>query len=303
MQTTEVIIIGGSYAGLSAALTLGRSLRNVVVIDNGNPCNRQTPLSHNFLTRDGVPPAELAAIARIDVAAYDTVQFLTDTVEEVRPNGTNFEIKTVGGQILQSKKLILATGIIDILPELEGLKECWAISAIHCPYCHGYEYHSKKTALLADGEAVLEFLPLLRNLTDQLFLLTNGPSELGEQERYWLKQNQIELIETALEKLEHREGHLHTIQFQDGTTRPMDALYVRAGFRQSADWGGQTGCRLDSMGYIETNDFWQTSVPGLYAVGDNSYPMRSVSNAVAAGSFAAAMINRELASEQFPRHV
>ena len=301
MQTTEVIIIGGSYAGLSAALTLGRSLRNVVVIDNGKPCNRQTPLSHNFLTRDGVPPAELAAIARLDVAAYDTVQVLTDTVADVGRSGTNFEIKTAAGQVLQSKKLILATGIIDILPELEGLKECWGISAIHCPYCHGYEYHSKKTALLADGEAVLEFLPLLRNLTDQLSLLTNGPSSLSEKERRWLQQYQIGLIETPLEKLGHERGHLNAVYFQDGTTMPMDALYVRAGFRHSADWAGQTGCRLDAMGYIETNDFWQTSVPGLYAVGDNSYPMRSVSNAVSAGSFAAAMINRELASEQFSR--
>src|SRR5690606_19368783 len=146
------IIIGGSYAGLSAAMALGRSLRKVLIIDAGKPCNRQTPHSHNFITQDGKTPAEISSIARAQVAQYETVTFLSGFAVEGKKTNSGFEIKTEKGEIFESKKLILATGVKDIMSEIPGFAECWGISVIHCPYCHGYEVRNEKTGILANGD-------------------------------------------------------------------------------------------------------------------------------------------------------
>ena len=130
--------IGGSYAGLSAALSLGRAMRRVLMLDSGQPCNWQTPHSHNFLTQDGSPPAALAAVARAQVLAYPTVQLRNDLATGV--TGASFTVTTAAGPTVRAKKLLFATGICDLLPPVPGLATCWGISVIHCPYCHGYEY-------------------------------------------------------------------------------------------------------------------------------------------------------------------
>ena len=148
----DVIIIGGSYSGLSAAMSLGRSLRNVLLIDGGQPCNAQTPYSHNFITQDGVPPAVIAGKARRQVLDYGTVEFISDFAVSGRKFPAGFSVTTRTGRTYEAKKLILATGIKDNLPDIKGFSECWGISVIHCPYCHGYEFRGKKTAILADGE-------------------------------------------------------------------------------------------------------------------------------------------------------
>src|SRR5690606_1025740 len=138
---TEVIILGGSYAGLSAAMALGRSLiRNVLIIDNGLPCNRQTPQSHNFLTQDGQSPSVIREFAKAQVLAYPTVQWLDDTAVKGEKVQDGFLINTASGQSVMTKKLIVATGIKDMLPDIKGFADCWGISVVHCPYCHGYEF-------------------------------------------------------------------------------------------------------------------------------------------------------------------
>src|SRR5688500_3542764 len=133
----DVIIIGGSYAGLSAAMALGRSLRNVLVIDSGNACNKQTPHSHNFITNDGNTPAEIAKKAKEQVMQYDTVKFLTGLATIARKSESGFEIETQNGEVFRSAKLLISTGISDIMPPIQGFAECWGISVLHCPYCHG----------------------------------------------------------------------------------------------------------------------------------------------------------------------
>ena len=129
----EVIIIGGSYAGLSAAMALGRSLRKVLVIDGGRPCNRQTPQSHNFITQDGVPPHQITAIAKEQLLQYKTVDFVHDLAVSAEKNKNGFSISTQSGNIVTAKKLIMATGIKDLIPKIKGFAECWGISMIHCP--------------------------------------------------------------------------------------------------------------------------------------------------------------------------
>ena len=154
----EVIIIGGSYAGLSAAMALGRSLRKVLIIDSGSACNRQTPHSHNFITQDGVPPAKISEKAKNQVLQYKSVAFINDLAIKAEKTENGFNVDTQSGEKLVTSKIIFATGIKDLVPPVPGFKECWGISLIHCPYCHGFEFRTKKTGILANGERYLILL-------------------------------------------------------------------------------------------------------------------------------------------------
>ncbi|HRQ88739.1 MAG TPA: NAD(P)/FAD-dependent oxidoreductase [Bacteroidia bacterium] len=138
----DAIIVGGSYAGLSAALALGRALRSVLVIDGGSPCNRQTPYSHNFITQDGENPKAIVEKAKVQVSNYGTVSFLDDLAVDGRRTEGGFAITTKTKGEFHARKLIFATGLRNIMPAIEGYADCWGISVIHCPYCHGYEYRN-----------------------------------------------------------------------------------------------------------------------------------------------------------------
>jgi len=151
----DVIIVGGSYSGLAAGMALGRAVRSVLIIDDGKPCNRQSPFSHNFLTNDGKTPMEIAALANLQVRGYDTVEFFNGLATSGIKTENGFEILVASGETFATKKLIFATGIRDILPEIDGLAECWGISVLHCPYCHGYEVRNEKTGVLGNGDAGL----------------------------------------------------------------------------------------------------------------------------------------------------
>lgn len=294
---TEVVIIGGSYAGLSAALALGRALRQVVVLDSGQPCNRQTPHSHNFLTRDGSTPATLAAVARAEVLAYPTVQLLADTAVAASGADGHFTITTAGGTVLQARKLLFATGIRDLLPALPGFAECWGISAIHCPYCHGYEYRAQPTGILANGETAAELGLLIRNWTAELTIFTNGPATLLPEQRQRLAARGVALDETPVRQLLRQGGHLTHLALADGRTAPLTALYARLPFTQHCLLPQQLGCAHSEAGYIQVDNFLKTNLPGVYAAGDATSPMRAVAAAVAAGMMAGAMLNRELIFE------
>lgn len=295
----DVVIIGGSYAGLSAAMALGRSLREVLIIDSGKPCNQQTPYSHNFLTQDGATPAEIASVALEQVLRYSTVELLQQKVVSVTGENNSFVVTTSSDKSFGAKKLIFATGIKDIMPAIDGFADCWGISVIHCPYCHGYEFAGKKTGIMLNDDMVAEFTPLIANLTNQLTIYTNGKSVLSKQTTDWLQRNQIRLQESELVGVVHDSGYLQKLVFSDGSEEEIDALYARLPFTQHCPIPEEMGCKLTAQGYIEVNEMKKTSLPGVYAVGDATYPMRSVANAVSSGNFAGAAINRELAAEQF----
>ncbi len=295
----EVIIVGGSYAGLSSAMALGRSLRNTLVIDSGKPCNATTPHSHNFITRDGSTPAEIAAIARQQVAQYPAIQFYNGVAVKGEKTNTGFTISTAAGDVFSSRKLVFATGIKDELPNIKGLAACWGISAIHCPYCHGYEFRQRRTAILANGDIAMHLAPLVSNLTNNLTLLTNGQVQCTDEQLQKLQKNNIAVIETELAELVHENGHLQHLLFKDGTVMPMDALYVKASFSQHSAIPLSLGCELTEQGHIKTDGFQKTTIPGVFACGDNSSMMRSVASAVACGNIAGAMVNKELVDEQF----
>lgn len=295
----DVLIIGGSYAGLSAAMALGRALKQVLVIDNGQPCNRQTPFSHNFLTRDGVPPGEIMQIARQQVAAYDTVNFLTGMVVNGKKTGTGFEIETGAGEKFFGKKLIFATGIRDLLPAVAGLQECWGISALHCPYCHGYEVRHEKTGLLGNGEHIFEHSKMIANWTKDLTLFTNGPSALTAAQTDILQQRGIRIVEKPIVRIQHHEGHLTHLVFADDSRQELKALYVYITFEQHCTIPRDMGCQLTKEGYIQTDILQTTTVEGVYACGDNCSRFRTVAHAVASGAAAGMAVSRQLIMEDF----
>jgi len=303
IQEYDVIVTGGSYAGLSAAMALGRSLRKVLVIDSGRPCNRQTPHSHNFLTQDGKAPAEIARVAREQVQKYPTVSFLEGFADQGRKTGSGFEIQTAAGETFAAKKLIFASGIRDILPDIEGLVACWGITVIHCPYCHGYEVRGEKTGILGNGDYGYEFSKMIQHWTRDLSLFTNGTSSLTAEQSAELQAHGIRIIEKEIDSLRHENGHLQAILFKDGSHEELKALYARADFEQSCPIPLALGCELDETGYLRVDPMQSTSVPGIYACGDNTTPMRAVSNAVAQGTFAGAVLNKELIGEEFEAKV
>ena len=148
----DVIIVGGSYSGLSAAMALGRALRKVLIIDGGKPANRFTPHSHNFITHDGRSPGEIAALARQQVNKYPTVKQVNGFVTSAERAANEFMVVLDSGASYSATKLVFATGIIDVLPNIPGLADCWGKSVLHCPYCHGYEVRNVKTGIIGNGD-------------------------------------------------------------------------------------------------------------------------------------------------------
>ena len=295
----DVIIIGGSYAGLSAAMALGRSLRKVLIIDSGNPCNRQTPRSHNFITQDGKKPSVIAAKAKEQVLNYRTVEFIDDLATSGKKTEDVFTISTASDKEFDAKKLIFATGIKDILPDIQGFPECWGTSIIHCPYCHGYEVKNEITGILDSGDAAMHYAQLVRNLTKQLTVFTNGQPTFTDEQSNQLTQHDILVVEHEIDQVEHTHGQIDRILFKDGSSASVKALYAKAPFEQHSSIPATLGCALTDQGFIEVNPFQQTSVEGVFACGDNTTFMRSVANAVATGNVAGAMTNKELCEEEF----
>lgn len=295
----DAIIIGGSYSGLAAAMALGRALKQVLIIDSGKPCNAQTPHSHNFITQDGETPQAIASKAREQVARYKTIEFYSGLAVDAEKADSGFMITTENGETFEAKKLVFATGVRDIMPEIKGAAACWGISMIHCPYCHGYEVRNEKTGILANGEMGFEFSKLINNWTKELTLFTNGESTLTAAQTSRLKANGIEVNEQEIDAFEHENGYLQQVHFKDGSTVQLKAMYAKLPFKQHSDLPEKLGCTITEMGFIEVDPFQKTSIPGIFACGDNVTPMRSVANAVGAGTLTGAMLSRELIDEEF----
>ncbi|MEL6862761.1 MAG: NAD(P)/FAD-dependent oxidoreductase [Bacteroidota bacterium] len=295
----DVIIIGGSYAGLSAAMALGRSMRKTLIIDHGQPCNRQTPHAHNFLTQDGQTPAAISTLAREQVERYPTIRFCSDLAISGEKVAEGFEIHTQQGQTFKAKKLIFASGIKDIMPDIKGFAACWGISVIHCPYCHGYEYRGKKTGIMVGGDRAFHLATLVANLTQDLSIICAGPADFSETQMNRLQKNQIKIIESRVTEIEHHNGHLKALVFDNGDKQVFDAVYAGVPFEQHTKIPLDLGCEYTDQGYIQTDDFQKTNVPGIFACGDNASPLRAVAQAIAKGNMAGAIANSELAEEQF----
>lgn len=298
IRNFEVVVIGGSYAGLSTALSLGRAKRRVLVLDAGKPCNQQTPHAHNFLTHDGRKPGEIAALARKEILNYPTVTLQTDIVRLVEQKERGFKIATSTG-VYSSRKLVIATGLKDIHPNISGFSSCWGISVIHCPYCHGYEVSNEKIGLMMNGEQAYEMAKNLNHWNEDLTILTNGKSDFTTSQINKLRTKSIKIIEYEIEEFKNTNGILEKVKFKNGKSIPFKAVYARCEVSPNIDFGAKLAIELSALNTIKVNEFQQTNLTGIYAAGDCTTLMRSLSVAVAAGTMAAVMVNKELIEEDF----
>lgn len=298
MDKYDVIIVGGSYAGLSAAMALGRSLRKVLVIDAGEPCNRQTPHSHNFLTRDGETPAMISAKAKEQVMAYPTVSFVEGLAVGAQKDAGGFKVSTADGMQFASRKLILTMGIKDIFPNIKGFAECWGITVLHCPYCHGYEVANQPLGVIANGEMAYEYAKMINNWSKNLTLFTNGLPALSDEQVQYFKEKGIKTVTDEIAEIVHQDGILNHLLLKNGTKHELEAVFGRGGLEQHSPIAAQLGCEIDSQNLIVVNGV-QATVPGVFAAGDCTTMFRTVSGAVANGSQAGIFANKEMIEEDF----
>ncbi|NML23583.1 NAD(P)/FAD-dependent oxidoreductase [Pseudoflavitalea sp. G-6-1-2] len=299
----EVAIIGGASAGLSAALTLGRARRRTIVFDAGEPRNKPAAHAQNIFTRDGTPPLELLRIAREQLKPYTSVQFSQSRVTGITQQSNRFIITNNKGETFSARRVILATGLTDLLPEIKGLKALWGGKVIHCPYCHGWEVRDEPVALINNGKAAEHVVPLVYNLNKQVQLFTNGTAELSPKFKEWLAGNNIPVIEsTVTELIDYPAGVV--VKTADGKQSQVTAVYVRAtGYKFHNELAVQLGCSLTEEGAVVVDEHFQTTVPGVFAVGDLSHPMaHQVIFAASSGTKAGIACNGGLIMQDYEQY-
>jgi thioredoxin reductase len=298
----DVIVVGGGPSGLAAAMTLGRALRSTLVIDSGEPRNAPAPEMHNFISRDGTPPSELRGITRQELERYSTVELRDTTVVSATSLGDGaFDVRLADGAVERSRRLLLATGLVDELPAVDGLAELWGRGVFHCPYCHGFEVRDTALAVLGAEQSAVHLALHLTRFSRDVVLCTNAAGELDAETRALLTTQSVPVRDEAIARLEGSDGHLERVVFAGGETFDRDAMFCGiARLRQRSDLPAQLGCTTFEDGCVEVNDFGQTSVPGVYAVGDMSRraslpgPTAAVIAAAASGTLAGVAIDKEL---------
>jgi thioredoxin reductase len=295
-QTFDAIVVGGSVAGLSAALLLGRACKRVLVCDSSKPRNQVAHASHNYFSRDGIAPAELLHIGREQLQPYD-VEIRQGEVVDAENLDDRFQVTLSNGEQFIGRKLLLATGMKDTLPPIEGFAELWGNSVFHCPYCHGWEVRDQPLAIYGRGEVAFEQAFMLTGWSHDLVLCSDGAAELRDEQRQQLLNWGIQIREEKITRLDHQAGELTGIVFANNEVLPRRGILLRPQSYQHSALAAKLGCKLDSNDIVEVNDFKQTSVTGVYAVGDASSPLSQISWAAASGMIAASFVNRSLIEE------
>jgi thioredoxin reductase len=291
----DAIVIGGGPAGLSAALILGRCRRRILVCDSGQPRNAASHAMHGFLTRDGIPPAEFLRLAREELEQYGVEVVLRQVVEADVTSG-GFEVVLSDGRRLTCRKLLLATGVVDRLPEVEGAKEMYGRSLFHCPYCDGWESRDLPIAVYGSDHSAVGLALGLKTWSSDVVLCTDG-RRLRRDEAERLARNGIAVRRERVARFEGRDGHLESIVFAAGEPLERKAAFFHSGAHQRSPLAERLGCDFDRRGAARTNKFEGTRVPGLYVAGDASDDVQLVVVAAAEGAKAGFAINTALQKE------
>jgi thioredoxin reductase len=285
----DVLVVGGSFAGLSAALQLGRARRKVTVLDTGLNRNRYAASAHNILGHDGAAPADLLAAARRQVEAYPTVQFVQGRATTVAGAADDFTVGTADGEALSARRLILSYGIVDEMPDVPGFAEAWGKTVIHCPYCHGYEVAGRRWGLLYSSPLSLHAPALYGDWTDDITLILDG-NPIPDAERHKLERRGVRVLDGKLAAIHQEGGQISGITLEDGTELGLDALYAHPRNHPSADLHAQLGLETETTPtgiMVVAGERQATSREGVFAAGDLTSPIHSVNSATHAGSAAA----------------
>jgi thioredoxin reductase len=294
----DVVIVGGGPAGLSAALVLGRCRRTVLVCDSRRPRNEASQAMHCYLSRDGIPPLEFLRLSRRELAPYTTVEVRDVTVTDARcgPN-SRFETTLDNGEVVESRKLLIATGVRDNLPEIEGIQEMYGRSVFHCPYCDGWEVRDAPLAVYGRGDRGYGLSLELTAWSRDIVLCTDGPSEIEAAKIDRLVRNGVSIREDRVVRLEGVNGVLERIVFAAGDPCDRRALFFTTGQRQQSSLAVQLGCEFNDKGTVRTGKYESTHLPGLFVAGDASRAVQWVVVAAAEGAEAAFAINTDLIKE------
>jgi thioredoxin reductase len=295
-QRYDTIIVGGSFAGLSAAIYLGRARRSVLALDTGAPRNRFAAASHGFFAQDGADPRTMIATMRAQVAAYPTIDFLDQAASHASRQNTGFSVTLANGDVVAGATLLLAYGIADILPDLPGVAERWGNSVIHCPYCHGYEFSGQRLGVLNLSPMSLHQAALILEWGPTTFFLDGGA--IDSEAAADLARRGVSVEPAPVEALLGEGSSLSAVRLRDGREHPLDALFIGPRYRFNSDLAEQLGCAIDEGQFgstVTVDDMKATSVAGVYAAGDITRMGHTVTFACADGVTAALAIHRSLA--------
>jgi len=285
----DVIIIGGSFAGLAGALQLGRARRRVTVFDTGLPRNRFAGHSHGLLGHDHKPPLEILAAARHQLARYPTVALVDAHVASVSGALGDFSVVTESGETHTARRLLLSYGVSDQMPAIPGFADCWGKTVVSCPYCDGFEVAERQWGLLWSGPQSHHAVSLFHDWTDNLTVFADG-HDIAPDIRADLVRRNVEVVDGRLLEIAHRDGRLATVNLDTGRNVAVDVLFAHPRNRPSSGLHEALGLEtVDAPAGItlKVDDRRQTSVPGIYAAGDLANPMASVTLASAHGAMAA----------------
>ncbi len=294
MTTYEVAIVGGGPAGLQCALVLGRARRSVVVLDKGQPRNLPARESHGFLSRDGIGPAQLLEEARAQLAQYDGVTFYAASVSDAEITGDGFVAVTDDGERVHARRLVLATGMRDKLPEIEGLDRCWGLSAFVCPYCDGWEVRDRPIAVWGNTRSGVGLAQELFQWSHDIVVCADVATPISDDDRDWLARNSVQVKQAPIRRLRERDGLLQRIEFEDGDSVERNALFMNVNLMQCCGLAETLGCRLTERGHVDVDGEYRTNVPGVYAIGDAVTHLHQIAFAAASGARAAIALNNEL---------
>lgn len=300
VERYDVIVVGGGPAGLSAALMLGRCRRRVLVFDDNQPRNAVSHAAHGFFTRDGTPPAELRRIGREQLERY-AIEVRKETVEDAWPAPEGFEVKLARGDVFACRKLLIATGLRDRIPKVEGLEGLYGRSVWTCPYCDGWEVQEQSLAAWAKGEEGVEFALALTTWSSDVVLLTDGQRRLSSSAMKALARHRIPWISDVIVRLEGENGQLERIFFRTGKCLLRRGLFLHLGAEQRSRLPARLGCEFTRNGAVKRTRKQETRISGLYMVGDASRDALFIVVAAAEGARAAVAINKALREERSAR--
>ncbi len=296
----DVVVIGGGAAGLNGALLLARSRRSVVVVDAGQPRNAPAEEVHGLLGREGTPPADLLATGRDEVRSYGG-QILAGDVTGAHRADDGFAVTVADGTELRARRLLVTTGLVDVLPDVAGLVTHWGHAVVHCPYCHGYEVRDRAIGILATAPASIHHALLFRQLTDDLTYFTHR-TELDEQQQEQFDALEIEVVTGEVAAVETADGALSGLRLADGRVVSREVIAVATRMEARADFLVELGLQPDEhpsgMGHhLPADPFGRSQVPGVWLAGNVTDLTAQVGASAAAGATAGQHLNADLVTE------
>ncbi len=300
MTDFDVIVIGGGAAGLSAALVLSRARRTVLDIDGGAPRNAPAAHMHGFLSRDGLPPSELLTIGRAEATGYGAT-IVAGVVTNAAPSGTaGFRVALANADRFTARRLLVATGLRDELPDIPGLRERWARDVLHCPYCHGYEVRDQSLAVIGQAPDAVHYAQIIRQWSNNIVLIL-PTGAVNDTHRAQLTARNIDVIEGNVTRVRAENDRLSGIEIDDGRFVPCAAVFVPPRLVPNNELLIALGCAIDENGWVTTGPNGHTGVPGVWVAGNLANPRAQVITAAGEGSAAAIAINADLVDEDM-RH-